>query len=888
MSPRRRFNTSISNKLILLSVIPVAIVTTVLTWYTIDTRRAEIRDNQVRTARELARNLAQISDFALYTGNQAMLRPLASSAGRIPSISSIYFLSAERRPLLSPDPEGPLTEEQLASGEYTALGDHLLVTEQPVYPAQVDVTDYQEPTVGPRDPLLGWVVVASDNRAALAKSRDIVITHLIIALAVMLGAVLVSWLLSNRVVAPILDMTRVVRKLERGNLDARIEPRTGDELALLANGINHLGEAVSEARENLEKRVSMATRQLTLTLEDLRRKNRELDLAREEAESANTAKGDFLAQMSHELRTPITAIQGFVKLLDESDLKPSQRRYCSIIQQASLQLLQLIDDILDITRLQSSAITIDDSPFDLSECVESAVSLMAPTAHDKGLELILDVTPDVPEALVGDSLRIRQIIYNLVSNAIKFTTEGFICVKVRSQDDGEDRVLLYIQVIDTGIGIPEKHQASLFEPFHQGDNSISRRFGGSGLGLSIVKQLVELMGGTLGLKSATGQGTTFTLTLPLQCQARPEVATDSAYQRVLLFDPHPQSRQALEHRLARYVEVVESCESFDELELDDAAPTPDVIVYSPPLEIDADRLTEQMRRLRSHFHCPIAMLGSASTGSQRLPREAMDDLQPLVFLDKPPLSADLARLFSPRASLPGEGGAERRAGLDAHILAAEDNEFTRLLLSSFFEDSGSQLTLVTDGCGAIEACQRERFDLILMDVHMPGIDGLDALRRIRGGTGPNRDTPVVMLTADILQQEENALFDAGATDLIFKPFDEGKLFATARRHLRNSAGETSAARPAEAAGDERKQLFAREVARLTRLARDCLDGEREEELRDAVHQLLGIAGVYRQVYLERAVRSLHQAIKQGNEERIHAAMDTLQLETDAVVEEMGG
>ena len=399
----RLFNSRINNKLILLSVIPVAVVTMIITWHTIDTRQAEIRDYQLRTAAQLAKNLAKISDFALYSGREDILAPLAESSREISSIAGIYFLNPDRTPLLTNQLADTVTPAMLQEGDYSAIDPNFFVVEEPVYQVDVKVTDYADSNGAdsngdPTNPatLLGWVVVAADYSASTEKAREILVTHLLISFSVLLGAILLSYLLSNHVVAPVTDMTAVVRELERGNLNARIAPRTGDELAILANGINHLARAVAEGRDSLETRVTLATERLTKTLEDLQRKNRELDLAHKQAQAASTAKGDFLAQMSHELRTPITAIQGFVKLLTSSGLTSSQERYCNIIQQASVQLLQLIDDILDITRLQSNSITLEKVPFNLADCVEAPLSLMAPTAHDKGLELILDIAPNVP------------------------------------------------------------------------------------------------------------------------------------------------------------------------------------------------------------------------------------------------------------------------------------------------------------------------------------------------------------------------------------------------------------------------------------------------------------------------------------------------------------
>jgi len=882
----QRFSSRINNKLILLSVIPVAVVTAIITWHTIDTRRTEIRQYQLASADQLAKNLANISDFALYSGREELLEPLANSASKHSSIAGIFFLDAARNPLLPSQLPNNLSLAMLKTGDYSHLDDSFFVVEYPVYMAEVTINDYEDfSEKNHNNALLGWVVVAADNRDALAKSREILITHLLISFSVLLGAILLTYMLSNKVVSPIRAMTAVVRELERGNLEARILPTTGDELAILANGINHLAKTVADGRGSLENKVTLATQKLTATLEDLKRKNHELETARKEAEAASIAKGDFLAQMSHELRTPITAIQGFVKLLGASDLKASEVRYCHIIQQASAQLLQLIDDILDITRLQSNAITIDKTPFNLADCIEAPVSLMAPTAHGKGLELILDIAPNVPYHLVGDSLRIRQIVYNLVSNAIKFTPSGHVILKVRARRGEANNLNLFIQVIDTGIGIPDQQHSKLFASFSQADTSISRRFGGSGLGLSIVKRLVELMDGHIGLESTAGKGTLFTLALPLSIYGNMDTESPPLHKCALLFDTHPQSRQALENRLGRYVEVINSCENFADLEINGIHPPPDIIIYCPQVGLDAEQMSDAVARLRPlSKNCHIAVFTPTTDAYKSLPGYLLDTFQPISFVDKPPMSTELAKLFNRHKPVAEEMEQTDKNWLDARILAAEDNEFTRILLTTFFEGSGCDLRLVSNGKEALDACKTEKFDLILLDVHMPEINGIMALKAIRAA-GANCDTPVVMLTADILQQEEKTLFEAGASDLVFKPFDEEKLLATIDKHLKTglSSAMNRSTRPED--DNKHKQLFVQEIVRLAELARSALASRDGDSLKDTIHQLLGIAGVYRMTYLERAVQALHQAVKAGNGNKTVAAMETLLLEVDALVKE---
>lgn len=891
-SHRTPYAFGIRTRLFLLCIIPVVIANIIVTWHTIDTRRSELESSLQLTTKLTAENLARVSDFAIYTGQSDLLRTFVDATQHTPYLVSVIFLDRNRDLLFATDPPSPEWVMAIKAGQVTPQDPNLLVVERPVYLSDIDVDDYPDTLAGQGSPVppgqsshngplqesqLGSVVVTADRSVVNTQAQKILFTHLLISLGVLVGAAVLTYLLSNTVVRPITIMTRAVRELEEGNFEARLQPRGNDELAMLAQGINHMAATIMENRANLQNKVADATQQLQSLLDDLQQKNRELDKARRDAEGADRAKTDFLAQMSHELRTPITAIQGFVRLLGESRLTPSEKRYCTIIQQASLQLLQLIDDILDITRLQSGGIELETAPFNLLDCVESPVVLMAPSAHQKGLELILDLAPDLPHALIGDNLRIRQIVYNLVSNAIKFTSSGEVIVRITSRGGTAvgDQARLLIQVIDTGIGIPEKQRALIFEPFSQADNSISRRFGGSGLGLTIVRNLVMLMDGNLHVDSTTGKGTTFAVELPLTVSALGDFP-HSPFACVLLFDPHPHSRHALERLLARFVDNIESCESTADLEIGGGEQEPDLILYSIPVAQPPGIMEHHVDYLRNRFACPLVIIAPLNNIAPTLHETLGGDGKPVRFIDKPPTLRELAALLSGEEG-DTDGIPEPGTRLSASILVAEDNEFNRLLLATFLERLGSNITTVTNGQQAIAICDHQAFDLILMDVHMPEVNGISAIKAIRSGQGPNHHTPIVMLTADILQQEENALFEAGANDLLFKPIDEGKLISTLQRHLRLPAAGSDH-QPLAPSVD--LSLFVQEVSKLTDSARQAIAHRDEPTLRESLHQLLGIAGVFKMTYLERAVRALHVAVKEQHEERIEAAMLTLSMEVE--------
>jgi two-component system sensor histidine kinase BarA len=874
------FTRSINNRLFILGLLPLILITILLTWQTVASRRAEMAYTLQEVGHQTANYLANIADFALYAGRMDLLQSLATSTSSIPTIYGVGFLDPERRPLVAGNLPELISDADMKRGHYPTQNNDYLFVEQAVYLTGADVTDFEDPPAAAEKTLLGWVIVAVDKRLLQQRLQNTLVTHLVISFFVFMGAALFTYYLSTSLLSPIKHLTRTVKRLEEGDLEARARPSTDDELATLANGINHLASSVAEGREDLEGKIRVATERLQWTLEDLRRKNRELEVARREAEAGSKAKGDFLAQMSHELRTPVTAIQGFVNLLGNTkNLTAAEKRYCLIIHQASLQLLQLIDDILDITRFQSHGITIENAPFNLAECLETPLSLMAPTAQGKGLELILDIAPDVPLGLVGDSMRIRQIVYNLVANAIKFTHKGDITVQIRQVGSGNNPVLT-IDVIDTGIGIPEKHRQQIFEAFAQADTSVSRQFGGSGLGLSIVKNLVSLMGGSVDIESTAGRGSIFSVTIPLAQSTDQPRYPGAVYRRVLLYDAHPRSRQALEHLLARFVEEVDSCENRAEVEFSSETALPEIVFYSPHVEENEEGIRLTLQYLRRLFPgSPIVMIAPLQDFHGHADYEGADPHDTLV-IDKPPTIGELAGVLSGERGEGGDANAGTPRDLDARILVAEDNEFMRLLLTTYLERCGCRCTLTQNGREAVSLGQRQHFDLILLDVHMPEVSGLEAIRGLRQ-EGVNRKTPIVMLTADILQQEETALFEAGADELVFKPIEEDRLYKLILRHAHKTLEPGEGPRPAARTRLPR-EAFVGEVVKLTREARRALDRGDNDLLREALHQLLGVAGVFKAPGLERAVRGLHTAAKKSDEEIIAASMETLVAEVEAL------
>ncbi|MGK2915829.1 MAG: ATP-binding protein [Porticoccaceae bacterium] len=853
---------TLHGRLVLATFGPLFLLTVLLTSNSIRDRQrdnlAELHD----TGNSAASYLATIADFALYSGNRLLLSSLGASTAQMGNIKGVAFLDSDRRVVVSTAGFPPVAGQahySTAAAEPYQQKQHLYF-ERPIVIAGVDVDDYhQEATTAAPAKQIGWVIVALDLSASIQERHAMLLDNIAIAVAVMVVAFVIAYLLSRSAIAPIAALTNTVGQMERGDLTVRAEPATRDELATLAQGINHLAESVARSQQTLEYRVFMATSKLQLALQDLQTKNQALETATLAAETANQAKGEFLARMSHELRTPLTAIQGFVGLLGSSELPPSEKSYCAIIDQAAAQLLTLIDDTLEFTRLQSQVVALEAAPFNLAECLEHPIRLLAPLAHRKGLEIVLDIYPDVPLAVVGDSSRLRQIISNLVSNAIKFTSDGHVRVAVFSADSDPHIAALEILVEDTGIGISPVQQRQIFIAFMQADTSISRRFGGAGLGLAIVKSLTELMGGSVTPQNNTGGGTTMRLSLRLP--RAPEEEFQPLSTVLVLYDTDPLSMTATANTLTRISPHLSCYRNFDELV--DYLPDSDADAFIVSIDIHqskSERLAT-LFQIRAFSASPILVVAPLQTLHNELPDAFPDRLQPLVFLGKP------AGLYELRSTLAAMNSGDTTAPastdqplLGVKVLVAEDNDFSSLLLKTLLTRLGCHCQFAVTGSEAIELSQRTQFDVLLIDIHMPEVNGIEAIRTIKQADNPNAATPVIVMTADVLQHEEETALALGAAKIILKPFAEPELMATLLAFT--GRRDQPAVDTSDARGRIPRELFFNEIEALVSAAeRAHGDGD---QLREHIHQLLGIAGVFQLGSLETRARALHTLVKAGD------------------------
>jgi signal transduction histidine kinase/DNA-binding response OmpR family regulator len=734
------------------------------------------------------------------------------------------------------------------------------------------------------------------------------------------GAVLGARAFARRVTRPLEEVVGVVRNISAhgGQAEATLTSNPPAEISALLQDVNGMQGRLADSYRQLEQALIQRERlntELRALTEDLDRKVRdrtvELVAATRIAEEANQAKSEFLANMSHEIRTPLNGIIGMTELALDTTLSLEQREYLSMVKSSADALLSILNDILDFSKIEMRKLELEQIPFSIRDHLGDLLKPLALRAEQKDLEVVCHVLPDVPNVAVGDPGRLRQVIVNLVGNAIKFTERGQILVQVEAMSKTADTMKLHFFVSDSGMGIPSEKQQSIFEPFKQADGSTTRRFGGTGLGLAISSTLVELMGGRIWVQSEPLEGSTFHFTVQLGVtDARPEPsAMNLTDLQVLVVDDNGVNRRVLQDLLVRWKmrpTVVDSgAAALRALAAasDRGQPFALVLLDANMPEMDGFEVARRISATPTLGGATIMMLSSSGQYDES---NKCREVGIATHLTKPvdqrellsAIGRALAREPGQRAALPSSMLPAELPERRLHVLLAEDNVVNQRLAASLLRRRGHKVTIAANGREALATVTAQPFDVVLMDVQMPEMGGFEATAAIRA-LEAERQTPrmpIVAMTAHAMKGDRERCLAAGMDEYLTKPLDPRHLCAL----VEQMAGGKPAAEPrdepatvsmevlARVGGDrellaEISRLFVDDAPRHLQKIREALDTRDGEALRRAAHGLKGAAANFDADGVVNAARTIEEIGRTGDFEAHQTAWQALTSETDQLI-----
>lgn len=735
------------------------------------------------------RQLLPAAQYAMLRNDYRTLQGLINASTINPEVKALAFYNADGRliayrggkhsihkPFNPPDYTGDYIESKQINPFTINFIAPITIPKFNLY-SSTEFKELSTPKIFQADDILGWLSIDIDTQSLLIKRYQMLIVTIFITLFGLLMGLTIHYFLSKRIYMPIARLRRSMKQILSNEFETEIRVSSPGELGIIEKGCAHLQRQYLNTVRDLNHHIEIATADLQQSLELLEEKNIELSLEKKKTEEKSRQKSEFIANMSHEIRTPMNGVIGFTNVLLESKLDPLQLDYVKTIKSSAQDLLSIINDILDFSKIDAGKLNLDCIPLDIRGCIDEVLSLASPNAHKKGIDLIPITDINVPKMVLGDPLRIKQIISNLVTNAVKFTDHGYVLIRTKIEQETDKDYTLLFAITDTGIGISPEDQTKLFTAFNQADTSITRRYGGSGLGLVICKKLCEEMHGRISLTSEINKGSTFSARIKVEKLVAYEIEKNQthrfAHLKIICFDDNPLHLEAIGNGLGFWGIEAIRVDSFNKLS----------------------------RTLTKHKDCKIAFI-NVNQGCERQAAEliAKHEQIPFVLISKWPIN-DFAALgargflYKPISiqklqdlieSIANENQTEKNTNqeldtlreqlrfLHPEILIAEDNPVNKMLLTSLLNNNAN-ITTVDDGEMAVTACEDKKFDMILLDLHMPKLNGLEAAKMIRQKSLMNKPSPIVIITASSSDLSSIDMKKSGVDFCFQKPIDEKQL-----------------------------------------------------------------------------------------------------------------
>ena len=839
------------SRVIIYNLLPIIIVGMFFAGYFIFVRYNHLEDDAVNRANAVLMPLSQAIESPMQRNDQPEVRRLISyllqkNAGTIKSIA-VFNASGTAYSVASH--AGTLSGMKTKISEKTrlrtvvAISGGSIIIRTPILRglSEPEATNTQgtplwyadrnresSREVPPELSVIGYIEAELDYSSNLIRLYQDTAVSLIVVLTGFIISLVFAFNIIREIVEPISRMNRAIMSIREGQLDTRITGAMHGELERLRSGINSMARAIADYHDEMQNSINQATSDLNETLTDLENKNAQLDFANRKAREAARLQAEFLANMSHERRTPLHGVIGFAVQLGKTDLTEHQKDYLRTIESSAKHLLAIINNILDFSKLEAGRLSFEKIPFSLRDTVYDTVNLLLPTVYEKNIDLSVDIDSGVPDLVVGDPLRLQQILTNILGNAVKFTNQGSVTLTMSSSGlvSPNSEILIEAQVSDTGIGISPSQLKTIFRPFTQANASISRTFGGTGLGLVITAKLLSKMGGSITVKSNIGKGSRFSMSIPLATAPveaeRIALPARLAECQVLLVDRDDWSRISYANMLSSIgaspiavqdpdsipsiasgrpaAAVISLCTTSPVPELRGiAALLPRGIPVIALLNSQDNTVIEELRKTGASAVLPkparvTALRNALASAAQKKDGTSAGSVAAPQAEDTHHAAAAPAK----------DAGTERKAPaadlIPCRVLAADDNPANLKLMSIMLSAIVTEPVMAASGEEAVSIAGERKLDLILMDIQMPVMDGVSAMKAIRSGGGPNADTPVIAVTALAIPEERRRLLDLGMNGFLTKPVEEESLLEivkAARKGTLEELSKSAAAMPAD-------------------------------------------------------------------------------------------